>query len=98
MRYALRKRRRDRRRNTCGFKLDDDHVVVIDLSLKNVDQLKNIVAYGYKVNETLATPGTYTEAQYDLLDCDGELVTSLGLGLVAKPRPELDYLNDIEGL
>jgi len=98
MRYAVRKRRPDRRKNTCGFKLADHDVVVVDLSLKNVEQLKNIVVYGYQVNETAASPGTYTEMQYDLLDCDGELVTPLGLGLVAKPRPELDYLNDIEGL
>lgn len=98
MRYAVRKRRPDLRKNTCGFRLGDGQVVVVDLTLGNVDQIKNVVMYGYQVYETQALEGTYTESQYDLLGFDGEEVTAIGLGLKAKPRPELDYLNDIEGL
>lgn len=73
-------------------------MLVIDLSLNNVEQIKNIVMYGYLVHETQAAEGRYTEAEYDLLGFDGEQITAIGLGLKAKPRPELDYLNDIEGL
>lgn len=98
MRYALLKRRPDRRRNTCGFRIEDRKVVVVDLSLKNADQIKNVVMYGYRVFETDATVGIYHELDWALLDMQGEEVTPLSLGLIAKPRPELDYLNEIEGL
>lgn len=72
--------------------------MVIDLSVKNMEQLKNLVMYGYNVFATEASEGEYTESIWDMLDMQGEQVTPLSLGLVAKPRPELDYLNDIEGL
>jgi len=72
--------------------------MVVDLSLKNAEQIKNLVVHGYRVFETQAIAGIYHESHWDLLDMQGEEVTPLSLGLVAKPRPELDYLNDIEGL
>jgi hypothetical protein len=73
-------------------------VCVVDLTLDNVDQVKNIVLYGYNVYTTEADEGLYKESDYDLLGYDGKPITALSLGLVAKPRPELDFLKDLEGL
>jgi len=95
MKYAIRKRRPDRRTNTCGFKVLNGQVVVIDLSFDNYKRVMNIVEHGYLVTESRATPGNYMEDEYDLLGVDGKQITMLTLGLVAPARPELDYLNDL---
>lgn len=98
MRYAIKKPRPDLRRNTCGFKIPDGSIRVVDLSLENVDAVKNVVMYGYQVRQTDAPEGIYTEDEFNLLGYNGKQVTALSLGLVAPARPELDYLNEIEGL
>jgi len=95
MRYAIRKRRPDRRLNTCGFKIPNETVLVVDLSFENVESVINVVKHGYLVTESHATQGTYSEDDYDLLGTDGKQITLVTLGIVAKPRPELDFLEGI---
>lgn len=98
MRYAIRKRRPDRRTRTCGFNIANGEVLIVDLSFDNLEAIKNILLYGYLVHQTNATEGTYYEDAYDMLGMEGKQITPITLGLAAPPRPELDYLNEIEGL
>lgn len=97
MRYAIRKRRPDLRRRTCGFSLRNNEVLVIDLSFHNVESVKNVVKHGYCVRQTNASVGTYQDDAYDMLDMDGEEVTLISIGVSAPRRSDYKLIKELEG-
>ncbi len=79
MNYAIRKRRPDHRKHTCGFKTPDGVVVVEELTLYNADRFIKVLYHGYIVEETMLDPGVYREEQYALFGGDALDLVKLGL-------------------
>lgn len=65
MNYFIRKKNQDSRHNTCGFSLEDGHVVVVEYSRTVAPRLEHVEAFGYTVDQTNVEPGIYTEDDFD---------------------------------
>ena len=99
MNYAIRKRRPDNRRNTCGFETPDGFVNVIELTLYDATNLINLLYHGYIVEETEICVGIHPEHEYELFG--GTPLNYIKLGLVNPTmanqlkNSDLDHLPDM---